>query len=273
MSPSAGSVVQEVDVVMLSYARDRQLYEMNVTAIRTLRENNPGIRFNVFLIESNKEFQALGWTYDPETIVHIPQTPFNYNAFNNIGLRMGKAPWVLFTNNDVVFHENSVVKMLEAHQQNPHLQCLCPVDPDSPYTPPGFFAPGQKIAEGYHVRTTFTGWCFLVQRSIFDQIKAFDENFEYYYADDDFVMELRKYDIRNAAVTDAHVNHLYNATSSKSDGDFNERMQRDNIRFHQKWGSQRLIAWRNRLAVHLLRPLGMKGLISRIYAPKVAPVK
>jgi GT2 family glycosyltransferase len=273
MNHSGKVLPEEVDVVMLSYARDRQLFDMNVTAIRTLRESNPSVRFNVFLIESNKEFNSLGWTYDPETVVHIPQAKFNYNAFNNIGMRMGKAPWILFTNNDVVFHPGSIEKMIAAHQEHPQIQCLCPVDPVSSYTPPGFFPKGQKIAEGYHVRTTFTGWCFLVRRSIFDDIKAFDENFDYYFADDDFVMELRKFDIRNAAVVDAHVNHLYNATSSKSDGDFNERMQKDYVRFHQKWGSPRLIAWRNRLAVHLLRPMGMKGLINRLYAAKVAPVK
>jgi len=263
----------EIDVVMLSFARDRQLYEMNLTAIRTLRESNPGIRFHVILIESNQDFPSFGWSYDPETVVHIPKEKFNYNRFNNIGMRMGKAPWILFTNNDVVFHPNSIVKMLEAHHDRPDVECLCPVDPVSSYTPPGFFPENQKVAEGYHVRTTFTGWCFLVKRSIFEKIGAFDENFDYYFADDDFVMELRKFDVRNAAVVDAHVNHLYNATSSKSDGDFNERMQKDYVRFHQKWGSPRLIAWRNRLAVHLLRPLGMKGLINRLYAAKVAPVK
>ena len=262
--------MRQVDVVMLAYTLDRAVYEMNLQAIQSLRAAEPDIQFNVFLIESNKAWPELGWQYDTATIVQIPDAPFNFNAFNNIGLGLGQADWVLFSNNDVVFQSGFCSAMLAAHAAQPNLDCLCPVDPASQYTPAGTFPAQALSVEGYLVRVTFTGWCFMVRRAAMAITGPFDPSFDYYFADDDFTMVLRQHDLRNAAVPQAHVHHLAHVTSRKSSLDISAKFKADQTRFHAKWGSQRSIAWKNRLVRYFLRPLGMKGIIHQLYRPNSA---
>ncbi len=256
---------QEIDVVMLAYTATPEIYTMNVAALVSLDASEPGIQFNVFLLESNPEFPQLGWGYDPATQVIFPGEKFNFNRFNNIGGRLGKADWVVFVNNDVVFEPGWCSAMLAAHASDRRIRCLCPVDILSQYTPAGTFAAHEAYRIGHHVRVTFTGWCFMVQRSVLGEIGGFDERFDYYFADDDFTMQLRGSDILNAAVMGSHVRHLAHVTSRSNALDISEKFKSDQMRFHSKWGSQRLIAWKNRLTEKVLRPLGMKALIRQLY--------
>ena len=258
-------MTQLVDVIMLAYTGSRDIFEMNQNAISSLRASEPNIQFNVFLMESNVDFPELGWSYDPETQVIYPREKFNFNRFNNIGLGLGKADWVVFTNNDVVFHPGWCAAMLQVAADHPRIRCFCPVDPESKHTPQGTFGPEEAFRIGYLVRVTFTGWCFMVQRSVMAETGPFDEKFDYYYADDDFSMALRRENILNAAVPASHVTHLAHVTSRKNALDISEKFKADQTAFQNKWGSQRLIAWKNRLVENVLRPLGMKGLIRQLY--------
>lgn len=265
MRPQPAPAQGVVDVVMLAFTGSRDIFEMNKRAIDSLRAGDPGIRFNVWLLETNPGFPALGWEYDAATQVVYPQQKFNFNRFNNIGLGLGSADWVVFSNNDVVFHPGWCTAMLAAHALQPRLRCLCPVDPASQHTPEGTFGPSEAYRVGHHVRVTFTGWCFMVQRSVFAETGPFDERFDYYFADDDFTMQLRKADILNAAVPASHVTHLAHVTSRKSALDISQKFKEDQAAFRSKWGGQRLIAWKNRLAENVLRPMGMKALIRQLY--------
>lgn len=255
----------EVDVVMLAFTKSREIFEMNCKAIDSLRAAEPQIRFNVFLIESNQAFLDLGWTYDAETKLVFPKQKFNFNEFNNIGKDLGSADWVLFCNNDVEFFTGWCSEMLKAHNANPKLRSLCPVDPSSKHTPKGTFQEGKLYQIGHLVRVTFTGWCFLVQRSVFEETGPFDPRFDYYFADDDFTLQLRKHDILNAAVPSSHVRHLAHITSKETGLAISDKFKHDQAIFHSKWGSQRSIAWKNRLTEKILRPLGLKHLIQELY--------
>lgn len=258
--------MQQVDVVMLAYTGTRAIYEMNARAIESLRAGDPGIQFHVYLLESNPEFAALGWEYDAETQVIYPQEKFNFNRFNNLGAALGKSDWIVFSNNDVVYGPGWCSAMLAAHASDPRLRCLCPVDAESEHTPAGTFGPQERYRIGHHVRITFTGWCFMVQRAVLAETGPFDERFDYYFADDDFTMQLRRADILNAAVVGAQVHHLAHVTSRTQSLDISEKFRADQARFQSKWGSQRLIAWKNRLVENVLRPLGMKALIRQLYS-------
>lgn len=255
----------EIDVVMLAYTATRDIYEMNVQAIASLRANAPEATCHVFLMESNPAFPTLGWTYEADIQVVYPQEAFNFNRFNNLGTALGKSEWIVFSNNDVVYAPGWCAAMLATHAGDQRLRCLCPVDHQSPYTPQGTFAAGETSRVGHHVRLTFTGWCFMVQRSVFLETGPFDERFDYYFADDDFTMQLRRADILNAAVMGAHVHHLAHVTSRSNAIDISEKFKSDQQRFQSKWGSQRSIAWKNRLVENVLRPLGLKALIRQLY--------
>lgn len=259
--------MQEIDVVILAYTLDREVYDMNMEAINSLMASEPKLRFNIVLMESNKAWPKLGWSYPAQVRVIIPDEAFNFNRFNNLGMREGSAKWIVFANNDVRFHPGWCSAMLRVHAKNPQIRCLCPHDLESPFTPPGSFT-GRTHQVGYLVRVEFTGWCFMLQRSVFAETGPFDESFDYYFADDDFTLALRRHSILNAVVRASKVNHLAHVTSRKSGVDISEKFREAQATFHRKWGSQRSLAWKARLVKYLLRPLGMKGIIRKIYRPK-----
>lgn len=238
---------------------------MNQKAIQSLCQSEPEVDFAITLVESNPDWKTLGGNYGTNVSVVVPREKFNFNRFNNLGAAQGNADWVLFANNDVVFHPGWASAMLDAHRKNPSLRCLCPVDPASPHTPPGTFPQDSPFVPGYLVRVTFTGWCFLLQRSVFQTTGPFDERFDYYYADDDFSMTLRKHSILNAAVPRSQVSHLAHITSHKASVDISAKFKQDQATFHAKWGPQRLIAWKDRLRKYVLHPLGWKRFIRKIY--------
>ncbi len=270
-----------IDVVILAYTLDASIYEMNVAAIESLRVAEPDLDLRIVVVESNPDWQGFADSsrdleeksapenrYGPGVTVLVPDEKFNFNRFNNLGMASGSGDWILFSNNDVIFHPGCISAMLEAQQEQPAIVSLCPVDPEAPHTPPGTFAPGQKAVPGYLVRVHFTGWCFLVQRSVFETTGPFDTRFDYYFADDDFCMTLRQHNLVNAVVPHAHVTHLANVTSKKSSFSISDKFKVDQQKFQAKWGPQRVIAWKNRLAKYLLRPLGMQGIIHKLYRPK-----
>lgn len=254
-----------VDVVILAFTLDEEVFEMNLRAIRSLRGSEPDIDFRVCLVESNPEWQSLGFEYDPDTSVLVPDEPFNFNRFNNHGMRRGQADWILFSNNDVVFHPGWCSAMLSAHAARPELVCLCPMDPTSLHTPPGTFAGERDAVPGYLVRVHFTGWCFMVRREVFEVTGPFDERFDYYFADDDFTLTLRRHDLLNAVVPAAQVQHLAHVTSKKSGLEISDKFRRDQATFHAKWGPQRMLGLKSRLSDYVLHPLGMKGIIRKLY--------
>ncbi len=277
-----------VDVVILAYTLDSSIFEMNSAAIESLRSGEPDLDLQIIVVESNPGWQAFrngnkdlvklpgrskeaissGQGYGPGVKVLVPEEKFNFNRFNNLGMACGSADWILFSNNDVLFHPGCISAMLAEYQKNPEIVSFCPVDPNSPYTPPGTFKPDKKIVPGYLVRVHFTGWCFLTRRSVFEITGPFDTRFDYYFADDDFCMVLRQHNLINAVIPHAQVSHLANITSKKLSFSISDKFKIDQQKFRDKWGSQRLIAWKNRLSKYLLQPLGMHGIIHKLYRPK-----
>ena len=257
-----------IDVVILSNTLDQDIYQMNQQAISSLLASEKDITFSVTLVESNPAYEEIGSDYGQEVELLVPKEKFNFNRFNNLGFARTRSDWVLFSNNDVVFHPGWCSAMMAAHRENPLLRCLCPVDPQNPHTPAGMFGESPLGVPGYLVRVHFAGWCFLVQRSVFNQTGLFDPRFDYYFADDDFSICLRKHNILNACVPAARVTHLANVTSRKSGLDISEKFKLDQKIFHAKWGSQRMIAMKNRLSKFLLKPMGLNSMICSLYRSK-----
>ncbi|WP_430810995.1 MULTISPECIES: hypothetical protein [unclassified Carboxylicivirga] len=141
--------------------------------------------------------------------------------------------------------------------------CFCPKDPKSKWTRSKEF---DRVKKGYRIRKEFVGWCYIAKRELFDTISLHDEQFDFYFQDDDFALTLRKYNIPHYLVPNSNVVHLGGETSSITDGfGYNEKANKDRIIFHNKWGSQRMIAWKNRFADYLLCPLNLGFLLKYIY--------
>jgi GT2 family glycosyltransferase len=73
-----------------------------------------------------------------------------------------------------------------------------------------------KFKLGYQVAREISGWCLLVSADTMRQIGQLDELFDFYFADYDYALELRRRNIKHALVFDSKVSHLEDQKQSRT---------------------------------------------------------
>lgn len=254
----------KVDIIILSYCADDSIFQMNQRCISSLVDSEDDYEFNIILMESNKAFDQSYETHGANLEIIIPQEDFNFNRFLNIGFKQCQSEFIAFCNNDIVFHNGWFSEIHKVSNSNKDILSFCPLDPTSKWTSIEEFKQ-QEYSIGYGIRREFVGWCYILKREVFDIISEFDEQFSFYFQDDDFALTLRKFNIKHALIPHSQVEHTGAESSTKVDGfGYNERANKDRVMFHNKWGSQRMIAMKNRIC-NLLRLLKLGGLSRYIY--------
>lgn len=249
-----------VDIVILSKCASKQDFEVNTTCLQSLIASESQCSFNIIIVESNVRFGELGLSYGiPGVTITIPNEPFNFNRFLNIGLELTNNDWVVFANNDVVFHAGWFSEILMVKENNPAIQSFCPFDRTSSYLSLDKFA-HKPFHIGYRVAIEFVGWCFVVQRPVFDKVGKFDEQFELYFGDNDFARRLKSESIIHAMVPSSYVGHKGGYTTGIYDASGTPKYIEDKMRFTKKWKEPAIVSLLKkpiRYAFHLLR-LGKK---------------
>ncbi|UKT64396.1 glycosyltransferase family 2 protein [Pedobacter mucosus] len=198
-----------IDIIILSYAKNEVLRKLTEQTIDTcIKSENPNsIQFNIVVIESNASLKPYQFK---NTNTIYPDVKFGFNRYLNIGIKNSGSDYLCLCNNDLVFELNWASEILEAMRTDVELlsaSTFCPrMHKDSEY----------RINTGsfYGYEGLFSGWCFLIKRSLLDQIGLFDENFEFWYADADYLKTLKLHGIKNKLITTSIVRHL-NAVTSK----------------------------------------------------------
>lgn len=226
----------KLSVIILSYAIDEEVYRMNCRAIESLFASeeweltNEGINeltnereisnlqspiskssLDVLLIESNREAK---YTYNSRVRVLVPDEKFGFHRFFNIGLDHTSGEYVAFCNNDIVFEKGWWSEIMKVKTQHPKFMCFSPVDSSYPMMAEEI-AKGKEYVIGWENKRHFAAWCFVWERKVFKTIWRFDETFDFYAADDDELLTLRKYAIPNVLVTGSEVKHLSQVVTKK----------------------------------------------------------
>lgn len=192
-----------VDVVMLSKASTPKLREMTQKAVNTCLAGANSLPVNVIVIEQIAEVR-----YDnAETIYHPAE--FNYNAFCNMGAREGKAPWVVFANNDLLFSNNWLHALLEAN--HPVVSPKCPRD--------GRQVNIKRNTTGDRTGRHLSGWCFMMTRALWEEIGGLDEDFAFWCADDSLIEQVKAKGVLPMLVPSSKVEHLWSQTGGTDHGD------------------------------------------------------
>jgi len=195
----------EVDVVMLSYTKDKQIYEMTKNAISSLRGSQKEVKFNVYLIETNKKFDKdFPKGYDANVI--IPKQEFNFNKFLNIGFSKCKSKYIVATNNDVIFEGGWLSEMVNAMGEH-NLDSACPFWKEWFEARPEISVPS-PVWLGYNVGEQVFGYCVVMKKEVLKKIGEFDEKFKFWFQDNDYAKQLQNHGFRHALVKDSIVNHL-----------------------------------------------------------------
>jgi GT2 family glycosyltransferase len=235
---------------------------MNLDCFNTFIESadKANVDFEILLVESNKD-SLYKYPIDQVSII-TPKSDFNFHKFLNIGVEQAKGDYLILSNNDVVFDVNWLIEINKVIADNPNILSFSPLDPKANKTPKVTLENNSYIL-GYQIQKHITGWCIITHKKVFNSIQKLDERFEFYYADNDYAMQLQKYNIKHALVTNAIVHHLHGQSSKSqaSQENFklpkktpayilkenwtwvlgNEKMVNGLIVFHDKWGGRKII--------------------------------
>lgn len=203
----------KLSVIILSYAVDDEIYQMNCRAIETLfaSEKWGDDEPEVLLMESNRNSL---YKYDSRVRMMMPDEKFGFHRFFNIGLDNTSGEFVAFCNNDIVFDKGWWSAIMNVKKKHPKFMCFSPVDSNYPMMAEEI-AKGKEYVIGWENKRHFAAWCFVWERKVFKTIGRFDETFDFYSADDDELLTLRKYAIPNVLVTGSEVKHLSQVVTKK----------------------------------------------------------
>lgn len=200
--------MKTVDVVIISWAKTEELLQVTKNGLSSLFENDEGIIYHVYVVESNKnvkyedmsEFQ-MKWMHTIETI--YTDEPFGYNKYLNIGRRLGNSPYVALCNSDLTYEENwatRIIEQMEAHN-------AMSASPWCPQTQGSNKDHIHNIYVGTRVRGELAGWCIVQKREIYNIIENLNEGVSFWYSDNIYADELEMRNIRHILVPVSIVNH------------------------------------------------------------------
>lgn len=185
-----------LDLIILSNAKDAYFKGLTDQTIQTALDNAKEYKINVIVMEQNKEV-----VYQDVKTIHY-DGEFNYNKLANDGAKSGDAPYIMVANNDLIFTSDWLFNLLRVNE--PVVSTKCPNDiRQSDIT---------ENQKGFELIRNFSGWCFMVRRSVWEQIQGFDEDFSFWFADNSVLRQLEAAGYQSMLVVDALVKHLGSQT-------------------------------------------------------------
>lgn len=185
-----------IDIIILSNAFQSRFKAMTQQAIDTAFATSTGLAINIIVME-----QQPGVEYHKAKTYH--QTgEFNYNKFANIGASYGNAKYIMISNNDVIFKPGWLHELLLSDL--PLMSTHCPYD----IRQRGI----NKNETGDIVGRNFSGWNFVISRSLWSSIGGFDEDFGFYCADNSVLEQCRSVGVLPTLIHNSLVHHLGSQT-------------------------------------------------------------
>ncbi|WP_158799610.1 glycosyltransferase family 2 protein, partial [Pedobacter sp. L105] len=222
-----------IDIIILSYAHTEELKEVTTNCVNSLMasEDSQEVKFNILVIESQRELQP--YQYDYTQTIYTNE-PFGYNRYMNIGIAKTSAPYICICNNDLLFHPQWATEMLKPFKQFHDLSSASPIC--SIHHPTMGIEINTGIRLGWGIRQEVSGWCLFFRRSILRLTGMLDENYTFWCADNDYINTLWVLKLNHALITSSVVDHLENKTlHSQSPERQNELTEKETIYYKKKW--------------------------------------
>ena len=181
-------------VLILSNTANPEYYMMLEECINSLQG------FEAVVVETNTKLKDKNIPLASKAKFIFPNEPFNYNRFLNLGIEQIKSDKILISNNDVVYHNDSLINLSLALDT---FDSVSPKDLNNPKHQYFF----QDPIEGYDIGVHVTGCCIGLIRKTLDTIGKFDETFKFWYQDNDYANLLKKHNLKHALVPEAMVTH------------------------------------------------------------------
>lgn len=208
-----------VDVIMLSKASKYRDSLMTQKAIDSCIKGSNGLPVNIIVMEG-----GVGQYHDATTIPK--RGAFNYNQYANEGASLGNADWIMIANNDLDFKDGWLHNLISAGN-----------DVVSPHEPNDIRQKGIiKNISGYECGRHFSGWCFMIRRSLWEEIGGFDTDVSFWFSDNVVIEQVKAKGVKPMLVKDSIVEHAGSVTlNQQSEGVVSELKWRNAYIFNKKY--------------------------------------
>jgi GT2 family glycosyltransferase len=201
--------MKHVDVVIISWAKDDALLQVTKDGLNSLFSSESDISFHAYIVESNKDVKyedLKEYQTESNHSIHTIHTdlPFGYHRYLNLGRYAGNSPYVVLCNSDLTYEKDWATEIIKVMDEHPRFLSASPWCPQTQGKDEKF---RDHVFEGYRVRGELAGWCIFQQRKIYDIIGELDEQFEFWYCDNDYSIQLQKNNISHCLVANSIVNH------------------------------------------------------------------
>jgi GT2 family glycosyltransferase len=221
---------------MLTNTADELIYKMTKQTISSLKSSDGLEDVNIILLESNHNSDYI---YDVNHYIK-PDTPFNYNAYLNMGIEYANSEYTCVSNNDIIFSKDWWSKLRNSIEKysldvaSP--KSTAPLQPHNNqkeyfkhmYTP-------DSITKLELKRYSFAGWCFTFTEEVREWLFPLDEQFSHYHQDIDLIMVLKQKDIKHGFVAGSKVEHLGNKSSAFIEGGKMQNLLSTKRALEKKW--------------------------------------
>lgn len=235
----------EIDIIILSYAKDDKLKRVTEKGLETLLASEPQdtIKFHVVVLESNASVKPYNYR-NVRTV--FPKKKFGYHRYMNMGIEMTSSSFVCICNNDLLFSPGWASEILKVFRDDPSLSSVSPAC--SIHHPEQGISIRNGVKYGYEVRAELVGWCLFFKRDMLKVTGKLDPKFKFWYADNDYSMMLQKHGLKHALVTDAIVDHLESQTLNTENEKNRKRLTaRERFYYEYKWEGRSYFSYLNRL--------------------------
>lgn len=198
---------QIVDVIIPSRTT-KSIEPIARQTIETLRKSEDNFSFNVILIESGNEIVDVG--QDLTIIYDRPN--FSYNRALNLGAAATNSDWVVFANNDLIFHKNWFMMIAVTSQFNPFYGSFSPWNHMHNWHPRLFPENRFNLIPGYRICHEIAGWCLVAKRSTLARIGPLSERCALWYSDNIYADALIAHNIPHGLVANSWVDHITSQT-------------------------------------------------------------
>lgn len=203
---------QNIDIIILSDAKNDYFKQLTNSCISTLKKSSTTINFIIFVVESNHDV-----FYDDCITLHLNKE-FNYNAYANAAIELGKSKWVCVCNNDLIFTTNCFENMLSYN-----FDSMSPIS-HTTQTQDQFKYKTEPI-KGYKIAQHISGWCILFKREIWQLINGLDEHVSFWASDDAYAEQLQEKNVEHYLIPTAVVNHINGGSNTLKTLDMNTKEQ------------------------------------------------
>lgn len=194
---------------------------------------------------TDDEFLSRG-EWSDEWLTVIPSAGKTIHEMWNAGIRQSIATKtrcnIAILNNDLILGDNFLDELAKGLRCHPQLIAVCGNYDNREF--PETVQAVQGVAAGREDGTGgFAGFQFMIKGEAFQAgLPMFDEQFEFWYGDNDFLLNIEKGGGVYGIVRDAHVVHIDGGSKTAGDGtsrlatqELRDAVERDRVKFEKKW--------------------------------------